>query len=143
MKFMKTCINGATTMPYPLGKDIESAGETGFQGIEIWKTKLDSFLQTKRPEALKDLLSRYNLGVAAICAFGGYVWCPEQEFRKKVEDIKRYFELANKIDCEALIVCADGFNEKSIDEAVEAHANRLTRLAEVGKDYGVRIACAR
>jgi len=37
---MKTCINGATMMPHPLEKDIEAAGEAGFQGVEIWRDKL-------------------------------------------------------------------------------------------------------
>ncbi len=137
---MRTCINGATTMPYPLERDIKSAGETGFQGIEIWKEKLDNFLQTRRKEELKVLLWRYGLGVAAICAFGGYVWCPEEEFRKRLEETRRYFEIADHVGCEALIVCAEGFRDKSLSEAVEAHSTRLARLADIGKDYGVRVA---
>jgi 2-keto-myo-inositol isomerase len=137
---MKTCINGATTMPYPLEKDVESAGEAGFQGIEIWKNKLDDFLKTKGTGELRRLLSDYNLGVPAICAFGGYIWCSEEEFEKKVEDTERYFEVASKIDCYALIVCSEGFNNRSVEEAVAAHAKRLARLAEVGKHHGVRIA---
>lgn len=137
---MKTCINGATTMPYPLEVDIEAAGEAGFQGIEIWRGKLDRFLQTNRKEALSDIFSRYGIGVAAICAFGGYVWCPEAEFRKKLEDARRYFEVAAYIDCEALIVCAEGFADRSLSEAVNAHATRLTELADLGNEYGVRIA---
>lgn len=137
---MRTCINGATTMPYPLEVDIEAAGEAGFQGIEIWRGKLDKFLQTNRKEGLKDLLSRYDLGVAALCAFGGYVWCPEAEFRKKLEDAIRYFEVAAHIDCEALIVCAEGFAGRSSSEAVRAHATRLAELADLGNEYGVRIA---
>jgi len=33
---MKSCINGATTMPYSLEEDIRSAGEAGFERVEIW-----------------------------------------------------------------------------------------------------------
>jgi len=127
-------------MPYSLELDIKAAGETGFQGIEIWKSKLDNFLQTRRKAELKGLLSRYGLGVAAICAFGGYVWCPEEEFRKRLEETGRYFDIANHVGCEALIVCAEGFKDKSLSEAVEAHATRLARLADVGEYYGVRVA---
>jgi sugar phosphate isomerase/epimerase len=54
---MRTCINGATTMPYSLEKDVEAAGEAGFQGVEIWKTKLDEFLATNKKEAMFGVLN--------------------------------------------------------------------------------------
>ena len=137
---MKTCINGATTMPYPLEKDIEAAGEAGFQGIEIWRDKLDTFLGTRRKEDLKDLLSAYSLKVAAFCPFGGYVWCSEEDFEKKLRATVRYLEVANYVGCETLIVCAEGVEGKSASEMIEAHADRLAKLADVCKDYEVRVA---
>lgn len=127
-------------MPYSLEKDIEAAGETGFQGVEIWKSKLDDFLKNRRVEELRGLLSRYRLGAAAICAFSGYVWCTEEDFKKRVEQTKPYFQAANAIGCGSLIVCAEGAKDKTFDERVEAHATRLARLAETGREYGVRIA---
>ncbi len=126
-------------MPYALEKDVEAAGEAGFQGIEIWKNKLDSFLQTRGKEELKDLLTRYGLEVAAICAFSGYVWCTEEEFENRLMETKKYFEVANHIGCESLIVCAEEI-KIGLEEAIETHAARLARLADVGEDYGVKIA---
>ncbi len=66
---MKTCINGATTMPYSLEDDIKSAGKTGFQGVQIWKDKLDRYLQDHPKRDLKDLISQYNLGISSIYPF--------------------------------------------------------------------------
>jgi 2-keto-myo-inositol isomerase len=137
---MKTCINGATTMPYSPEKDLEAAGEAGFQGVEIWKTKLDEFLTTNKEEALADLLSTYNLHVPAICPFGGYVWCPESEFTKKLEEIRRYFEIAAYVNCESLLVCAEQIQSKSPRENIKAHVSRMSRLADLGKEYNVKIA---
>jgi len=63
---MKTCINDATTMPYSSDDDIKVTGKAGFEGVEIWRDKLDRYLQDRRKEELKDYLSFYNLGVSAI-----------------------------------------------------------------------------
>lgn len=137
---MKTCINSATTMPYSLEKDIESAGEVGFQGVEIWKDKLDNFLRKKGIGELSKLLSEYDLKVPAICALDGYIWHSDEDFKKRVEYTRQYFEIASKVGCDSLVVVAEGFENKSIDEVVRVHASRLERLADVGKSYGIKIA---
>jgi len=136
---MKTCINGATTMPYSLDEDIEAAGKAGFEGVEIWRDKLDRYLQDRRKEELKDRLSSYGLGVSAICFFAGYVWCPETEFDRKLKETKRYLEIATHIGCESLLVCSEWLKDKTRNEVIEVHARRLRRLAELSEEYGIKI----
>jgi 2-keto-myo-inositol isomerase len=137
---MKLCINGATTMPYTLESDVECAAKIGFQGIEVWKSKLDQFLQNKSIESFKSLLMQHNIDVAAICAFSGYVFCSEEEFKKKVKETEKYLEIASYIGCKNIVVCAEGFESKIREKIVEAHASRLSKLAEVGEAYGVKVA---
>lgn len=137
---MKTCINGATTMPYPLETDIGAASQAGFQGIEIWKAKLDAFLQTRAIGDLKKVISDSGLEVAAICPFGGFVSCQEDEFEKKLQDLRPYFDIAARIECEALLVCAEGPGNRSLNESLGAHASRLAKVADTGQSYGVKVA---
>jgi len=142
---MRTCINGATTMPYSLEIDVEAAGRTGFEYIEIWNdpssnSKLERYIQSHSKEELKDLISSFDLGVSAICPFGGYVWCSETEFGRKLEETRRYLEIGSHIGCESLLVCADGFDEKNRNKIIQDHADRLRRLADVSEDYDVKIA---
>jgi len=137
---VKTCINGATTMPYSLEDDIKSAGKAGFQGVEIWKDKLDRYLQNRQKSDLKDLISSHNVEVFAICPFSGYVWLQQDELTKKIEEMKRYLGIASYIGCESLLMCAEARKDKTSEEIIEAHANSLIRLAEICEDYGVKLA---
>ncbi len=137
---MKTCINGATTMPYSLDVDVTSAAKAGFQGVEIWRDKLDKYLAAYSLEDLRRLLKRHELGVAAICPFGGYIWCPEESFQEKLNDVNSYLEVAAKIGCENLLVCAETPGEKTYDAVVAAHVERLSRLADEAGKYDVKVA---
>ncbi|MGC8934679.1 MAG: sugar phosphate isomerase/epimerase family protein [Thermoproteota archaeon] len=137
---MNSCLNGATTMPYSLESDVKTAAKTGFQGVEIWKSKLDQFLQDKSVENLRDLLMQHSIDAVAICAFSGYVLCSEEEFKKKVEETKKYLEIASYIGCKNIVVCAEGFESKIREKIVEAHASRLNKLAKVSEAYNVKVA---
>lgn len=136
---MRTCINGATTMPYSLQDDIASADKAGFDGIEIWKAKLDHYMEDHRKDEVKDLMSSNNLEVSAICAFSGYVWCSETEFVRKTEDAKKYFDIASLVGCESLLICGEAPRGRDCEEVIEAHVKRLRKLADIGKDYGIRL----
>ena len=56
---MKSCINGATTMPYTLEQDIVAAAQTGFEGLEIWWDKLATYLENYSTDELKQLLAEH------------------------------------------------------------------------------------
>ena len=58
---MYSCINGATTMPYTLEQDLEAAAKAGFEAVEIWSRKLDTYLETHSVEALKERLDQHQL----------------------------------------------------------------------------------
>jgi 2-keto-myo-inositol isomerase len=139
---LKTCINGATTMPHPLEADLKAAVEAGYQGIEIWKSKLDAFLQKNGIRELKALLRDCGLEVASLCPFGGYVFCSEEEFERRIGELKPYLELAHEIECPTFVVCAENPYEKEggLREALIAHSNRLSRLAALAEVYGITIA---
>jgi 2-keto-myo-inositol isomerase len=137
---MKKCINGATTMPYSLQEDIKAAGETGFEGVEIWRSKLDRYLQVHRKDDLLALLSSNKLSVAAICPFSGYVWCAENELKNKMDELEQYFNTCEYIGCELLLVCAETPKDKSRREIIDAHVSRLRKIANIGENYNVGIA---
>jgi len=126
-------------MPYPLEKDVETAGKVGFDGIEICREKLDQYLHKYRKEDLRDLIQSFRLGVSAICPFTGYVWCPENEFTKKLAETERYLKISTYIGCESLLVCAEESKSKRRKDVIETHVVRLKRLAQLAEDYGVKI----
>ncbi len=138
---MKTSLHGSTTILYSLEIGIEAAGVAGFQGVELWYSNLDKYLDIYGKEALRDLLSQYDLEAVTICPFGGWVFCSDNEFKKKIENTEKYFKIANYLDPHPhFFVTGDAFENRVRNECVKAHASRLLKLADIGREYGVKIA---
>ncbi|RLE79291.1 MAG: hypothetical protein DRJ51_08045 [Thermoprotei archaeon] len=137
---MKSCINGATTMPYSLKQDILSAKEAGFKAVEVWVDKLKRFLQTETKGYLKRLLEETGLVAPCLCAFGGLIFCTDEEYKKRVLDLRRILEVGNYIETEYIILCAEGLGGKSFEEAKKRYVARLRDLGKVTMEYGIKIA---
>src|SRR5712692_4519706 len=99
---MRSCINGATTMPYSLGDDARSAARAGFAAVEIWHRKLVDYLKEHSVDDVRALLEENGLAVAAICPL--FV-----QFGEKAETaraaISHAADVAARIGCPTLLVC--------------------------------------
>ena len=134
---MRTCINGATTMPYPLEEDIRSAARAGFEGVELWVPKVEKYLEEHSPEELREALG--DLKVASLCPYGlGAFSERPEENRDRIGNAAR---LAGAIGCPVLLVCPDvppqGMGEA---EAFRRAGEEARRLGEICEEYGVSVA---
>jgi len=136
---MKSCINGATTMNYPLEEDFRSAAKAGFEGVEIWASKMEKYLQRHSVEDLKEELERYGLKAASLCpcwlvAFG----------EKREENLRRVSEaaqIAARIGCPTLLVCPDSPPaDMPEDEAFRKAGEAARELGNICAEFGIRIA---
>jgi len=136
---LKTCINGATTMPYPLEEDIRSAAEAGFEGVELWVSKVERYLKKRSVEDLKEALGQRGLKVASLCPYGLGAFSEKAEENR--ERMRKAAEFAGAIGCPVLLVCPDapppGMGEA---EAFRKAGEEAKRLGEICADYGVSIA---
>jgi 2-keto-myo-inositol isomerase len=135
---MYSCINGATTMPYTLEQDLETAAKAGFEAVEIWSRKLETYLESHSVDALKDLLDQHHLKVASICPYSlvGF-----SDNRGHIIGIRKAAEIAEAIACPVLLVCADAPPEDiEMDDAYDAMANVASTYADWAEDHGVKIA---
>lgn len=136
---MRTCINGATTMPYTLEQDIENAGKVVFEGVELWVEKVEKYLQHHSPEDLKAELQKWNLQAASLC---GYGLDPSQ--KDSSEAVKRIGEaarVANAIGCPILLVFGGGMPEGATkSEAIKKAAKLAREFGEACAEFGVKIA---
>lgn len=127
-------------MPYSLEQDIRSANTAGFKGVEIWVSKLREFLKSHTDEGLKRLLSDSTISAPSLCAFSGLIYCSEEEFHKRVQDLKSLLEVGHAIEAEYVILCAEAFGDRRVEEAKHAYVSRVRRLSSVTNDYGIKIA---
>ncbi|MBT5876583.1 MAG: sugar phosphate isomerase/epimerase [Candidatus Latescibacteria bacterium] len=135
---MISCINGATTMPYTLEQDLEAAAKAGFEAVEIWSRKLDTYLEANSVDDLKVMLDRLELKVASLCPYSlvGFA-----DNRGHIIAIRKASEIAEAIDCPVLLVCGDAPPEGvSEDEAYDSMANVACTYADWAEDHGVKIA---
>ncbi|MCC6443476.1 MAG: sugar phosphate isomerase/epimerase [Armatimonadetes bacterium] len=135
---MKSCINGATTMPYPLEADLAAAGAAGFEQVEIWAGKLDAYLKEHSPEDVKLLLAEYSLTVASICPYG-IVFFGDVESAK--QSIRQAAALSRSLGCDTLLVCPDSPPAGMSRDAAFEEAGRIARqYGDIVAEQGVRLA---
>ncbi|HUV05985.1 MAG TPA: sugar phosphate isomerase/epimerase family protein [Armatimonadota bacterium] len=135
---MKTCMNGATTMPYPLEEDIRAAGNAGFEQIEIWLDKMNKYLETHSEGDLKRLLDANGVSAATICPFWMVMFGDREP---QLAAIGRAAEIASRIGCPTLLVCPDAPPPTMSTDAAFEHAGQVAReYGDVAAKHGVRIA---
>ncbi len=136
---MKSCINGATTMPYSLEQDLQSAAEAGFEAVEIWAPKLEKYLETKTVQDLKNQLKDYNLKAASLCPYGLGAFGEDKE--ENTNRIREAAQIAAAIGCNVLLVCPDSPPAGMSERKAFGQAARVARnLAQASAEYEVNIA---
>lgn len=138
---MRSCLNGATTMPYDIITDIKVSGEVSFEGIEIWLSKLHNFLNKgSKIEELINIIKKHDLKVASFCAIGGYMFLNPIEFNKKLKELERTLDLAYKLECNAIVICPDIPPPKLTQkEAIEIAGKTLKTLGDKCSQYNVKL----
>lgn len=125
-------------MPYTLDQDLEAAAKAGFDAVEIWSGKLDTYLENHDITELKFILQAYGLRVASICPYSLIGFSDNQEHLRIIE---RAAEIAAEISCPLLIVCADTPPQfMDLDDAYDTIAAAARSYAERAFDHGVKIA---
>jgi 2-keto-myo-inositol isomerase len=104
---MQSCLNGATTMPYSLQRDIDAAAQAGFEAVELWGAKFDAYLAEHTIAELDEMLRANGLAPAAIDYVGVDLNSPEP-LAGALEALKRYGEVANGIGCDMLLLVVGG-----------------------------------
>ncbi len=134
---MKSCINGATTMPYSLEEDVAAAAQAGFEGLEIWWDKLAIYLEKQSIDDLKQLLGSSSLIPVSICPLRIWPFRDSAPARQEFRDAVR---IAPQIGCDLLAVCPD-FQPARLtrEEALAIHARELSDMAALAAENGIRL----
>ena len=130
---MQACINGATTMPYALEQDLESAAAAGFPLVELWSAKLGPYLERHSTGDLRQALADRGLKPAALCPYGIRLF---GDWRQGLEAVRKGTGLAAEIGCPLLLVCPDA------PQATDDRANAVAVAAERARSYGEIAAAA-
>lgn len=139
---MKIALNGATTMHADLETDIRAAGHAGFDLVELWASKLRTYLQTHALADLKALLTENNVEPYSINSIEHITFRSEVDYESIKAQCGELAAIAGEILCPYIVVVpgklpeGGATKEQIIDESFRV----LNELADIAEPYGVSLA---
>jgi 2-keto-myo-inositol isomerase len=139
---MKLALNGATTMHADLVTDIRAASEAGFELIEIWASKLRTFLQTKTTADLVQLLKENNLAPYSINSIEQITFRTPEVYEKIIKrQCEELSTIAGEIECPYVVVVPGKLPEKATrDEIIDESIKVLNELGDIAERHNVSLA---
>lgn len=133
------CLNTSTIMGQELGirKEIETAAEAGYDGIEIWIRSLEAYVKDGGSTADLKALSE-DLGIRIENAIGFAPWIVEDNDTRSagLDQAKREMDMLAQVGCKRMAAPPVGATQQGgldLDRAAE----RFRALMDLGADSGV------
>lgn len=139
---MKIALNGATTMHADLETDIRAAGAAGFDLVELWASKLRSYLETHAIAELRALLTENNVEPYSINSIEHITFRTPEDYESIKAQCGELSAIAGQIACPYIVVVpgrlpAGGATK---EEIVEESVRVLNELADIAEPYGASLA---
>ena len=133
------CLNTSTIREQKLGliKEIETAAEAGYDGIEVWIPTMQTFTEGGGKLADVKKLSE-DLGIKIENAIGFAPWIVDDEATraKAFEQARREMDMLAQIGCPRLAAPPAGATQEPGLDLLAA-ADRYAQLLELGEEMGV------
>ena len=134
---MKLGINGATMNPWPLEVRIAKASSAGFEGLELWRDKVEQYLAEHEMAELVDLLASHHIEPTTMCFV--YLGYGDEQQSERVKTLQEMVDLAAGVGAGSIAVCA---SRNPPEGAPKAEVLRLATaeakiMAAIAADQGV------
>ena len=136
---MKPCISQATTLKNSFDGDLTAYRGGGWTAVELWLTKLETYLESHSPSEARALLDSSGLKPAAAASQGGLLLSHGTERAAHWAHFRHRLELLQELRVPTLIVTPDFVRQPGLEEYSRAAAG-LGEAAELAASFGVRIA---
>ncbi len=136
---MTPCINQVTTLSTPFEADIPAFAHAGWPAVEIWLTKLETFLESHTPAEALALLQEHKIRPLAASSQGGLLLSRGAEREAHWSLFRRRLEVLQTLSVPTLVVVADFTAEPTSEDFGRASA-ALNEAAELAERHGVRLA---
>jgi 2-keto-myo-inositol isomerase len=140
---MLLAINGATTMKATLPQDIAAASSAGFQALEVWAAKLDTYLAAKpnSVDTLKALFDQARLQPASFNSIEFITFRSPEEYARVKARCRELCELGQALGCNKIVVVPSPTPEGAgWDDIRDTSVHVLRDLSEVAAPYQVQLA---
>jgi len=138
---MLLAINGATTMKATLPQDIAAAHAAGFAGLEIWASKMDSYLESATIGDLRALFDQTGVHPASINSIEFITFRPPAEYEGIKARCQELCARAQVLGCGKIVVVPSPTPSGASWKKIRTESVRVLReLAEVAAPSGVSLA---
>jgi len=137
---MKPCINQYTVMQCDIAEFIKICSKVGFKEVELRNSKVEEYLTDHSCKELRSLLRKHNMHVATLNSLEFFSLVPEENFDFMLKKAEEMMVLCQLVECDMLVVVPskNPFNLPLV-EIKRRTIQRLGRLAELGKTYGIKV----
>ena len=136
---MKPCISQATTLSTPFEVDVESYSLAGWSAVELWLTKLETYLQSHTVGEARTLLDGHGIRAVAAASQGGLLLSRDAERAAHWDLFRTRLDLLRQLEVPTLVVAAD-FVRELVPEDYGRAADSLVGAVELATGAGVRLA---
>ena len=138
---MKIGFNGASTMKTDLPRDIKAASQAGYDLIEIWAKKMESYLSDHTLDDLKGLFKKAKIKPLAINSVEFITFNSSWEKTNTMNLIKRYAKWADHLRCPYIVLVPSPRPLGVSDQEIHKESvNVLLEISDKFKKYNVRFA---
>lgn len=123
----------------PFAQDIEDYAAGQCQAVEVWLTKLETYLESKSTDHLRELLAEHGVTLPVASYQGGLLTSQGDARREAWSLFQRRLELCRDLEIKTIVAACDLFGPLQ-DQDVERAYVSLDQAAKLAADHGVRIA---
>jgi 2-keto-myo-inositol isomerase len=139
LRLMKPCISQATTLNNSFETDPSVYSRGGWPAVELWLTKLESFLESHSLADARELFDRNGVKPVAAAAQGGLLLSQGEERVATWQHFERRLECLGQLGVATMILAPDFARKPRADDFGRA-ATALGEAAEIARRFGVRLA---
>ena len=136
---MTPCISQATTLSTSFEADLTAYSRAGWTAVELWLTKLETYLEGQSTQDVKTLLADKGLTPMAASAQGGLLLSAGLEREAHWNHLRKRLAILREIGVPTLVVTAD-FNRELVPDDYARAAHALAELGELARAHGVTVA---
>jgi 2-keto-myo-inositol isomerase len=136
---MIPCISQVSTLSTPFEDDLPAFARAGWPAVEIWLTKLETYLQSHSIEEARAILEQNGLKAAGASSQGGLLLSRGEQRAIHWDHFRRRLETLQALDVGTLVVVADFATEPTQEDFGRA-ISALAEASELAGSHGVRLA---
>lgn len=140
---MQTALSSVTTLPGTLADDIAACADAGCKGLEVWLTKLETYLEGKgpwaQPAAIKQLMTDRDVKLVGAAYQGGLLLTQGMERRTQFDQLQHRLSICQELGIPTLIIVPD-VADRIDGESVGRVQVALSQAAELASTFQVRLA---